>query len=40
MANNKPQPHTGLLIIVVRNFQRFDRCFVSAFEFISVLKLD
>ena len=38
MGNNKLQP---LLIIVVRNFQRFsDRSFVSAFELISILKLD
>ena len=31
----------GLLIIAVRNFQRFsDRSFVSAFEPIFILKLD
>ena len=42
MANNKQQPQTvGLLIIAVRNFQRFwDRSFVSAFELIFILKLD
>ena len=42
MENNKRQPHTvGLLIIAVRNFQRFShRSFVSAFEPIFILKLD
>ena len=42
VATNKLLPLTvGLLIIAVRNFQRFfDRSFVSAFEFIFILKLD
>ena len=40
MANNKLQPHRSI-IIAARNFQRFsDRSFVSAFELISILKLD
>ena len=42
MANNKLKPHTvGLLIIAVRNYQRFsDHSFVSALEPILILKLD
>ena len=41
MANIKLQPYAGLLIISIRNFQRFfDRSFVRAFEPISILKLD
>ena len=42
MANNKLHSHpVGLLIIAVRNFQKFsDRSFVTAFELIFILKLD
>ena len=43
MANNKLQSECsliGILIIAVRNFQRFsDRSFVSAFEAIFISKL-
>ena len=39
LTNQKPH-RTSLLIIAVRNFQKFsDRSFVSAFELIFVLKL-
>ena len=41
MTNNKLQPHIGLLIIAVRNFQRFsNRSFISAYELVFALKLD